>query len=155
MNVPDILATDWLILRRHLLKDLDGFGKFMVNPTATTCMAFTTDQRTHAGTRQLLEYVIASYETDQQVFSFADFSTDVYVGSGGIQPLEDEDAVEVYYTVLPEFQDQGLAMEAVRQLITYIWEDTDVQIAVALLVPEDVPQARVAEKLGSTDNGPI
>ena len=137
MNVPDILATDWLILRRHLLKDLDGFGKFMVNPTATTCMAFTTDQRTHAGTRQLLEYVIASYETDQRVFSFADFST------------------EVYYTVLPEFQGQGLAMEAVRQLITYIWEDTDVQIAVALLVPEDVPQARVAEKLGSTDNGPI
>ena len=103
----------------------------------------------------MLEYVTASYETDQQVFSFADFSTDVYVGSGGIQPLEDEDAVEVYYTVVPEFQGQGLAMEAVRQLITYIWEDTDVQIAVALLVAEDVPQARVALKLGSTDNGPI
>ena len=144
-------------MRRHLSKDLDGFASFMENPTATVYLSFTAEQRTYAGARQMLEYVIASYETDQPVFSLtiAGSSSDAYLGSCGLQPLEDGDGVEVFYTVLPEYQRQGVATEAIRRLINYVFENTDEQRIVAFVVLENISSIRVLEKLRFADNGPV
>ncbi len=103
----------------------------------------------------MLENVIASYDAEQPVFSLtvADPSSDAYLGSCGLQALDSGHGVEVFYTVLPEFQSQGLATEAVRRLTTYVFEEAGEHRIVAHVVPENVPSVRVIEKLGFVDDG--
>ena len=156
MKIPDNLKTNRLVLRRHHLKDLTAFTKFLEHPTATAYMAFTPEQRTQAGAKQMLEYVIGSYDTNEPVFSLtiADRNSDVYLGSCGLNPLEGEEAVEVYYTVLPAHQNTGIATEAVKRLLEYLLESSEARRVVAYVAPENASSVRVAEKLGFVDDGP-
>ena len=155
--MPDLLISERLVLRRHHSKDLDAFAGFMTHPTATAYMAFTPEQRTSDGACQMLDYVIDSYETDQPIFSLtiADPHDDSYMGSCGLQPLVEGDGVEVYYTVLPEQQNRGIATEAIRRLLEYLFEQTDTRRVVAYVAPENLPSVRVAQRLGFVDDGPI
>ena len=157
MKVPDKIVTLRLILRRHRIDDLEAFISFLAHPTATRYMAFTADQKTPAGARQMLEYVIASYETDEPVvsLSIADPTTDTYLGSCGLNPLPDENAYEIYYTILPVYQGQGLATEAIRAMIDFAFSEAGIDRVVAFVVPENIASVRVAEKLGFEDAGPV
>ena len=157
VKVPDLLKSKRLVLRRHLPKDLDAFAEFLTHPAATAYMAFTPEQRTVAGAQQLLEYAIGSYDTNEPIFSLtiADHHSDTYLGSCGLNPIEGEDGVEIYYTVLPAHQNQGLATEAIETLIAHLFETTDIRRVVAYVIPENVPSVRVAEKLGFVDDGAV
>ena len=157
MKAPGILRTDRLVLRQHQMTDLDAFAGFLADPTATAYMAFTPEQRTRAGAKQTLEYVISSYDTREPVVSLtiADPDSDAYLGSCGLNPLEGEEGLEVYYTILPEHQNRGLATEAVKRLLGHLFETTEARRVVAFVVPENVSSVRVAEKLGFVDHGPV
>ena len=104
----------------------------------------------------MLEYVIASYETKEPIFSLtiADPHSDAYLGSCGLNPHEVAGDVEAYYTILPEHQNKSLVTEAVKRVLEYLFEAAGLQRVVAYVVPENVPSVRVAEKLGFVDHGP-
>lgn len=156
-RVPEKMETERLVLRKHQMEDIDAFAALLSHPTATQYMAFTPEQRTRSGARQMLEYAIASYASDNPIFSLtiADPNSNAYLGACGLNPLPDDDEVEIYYTVLPEHQNKGLATEAVRALIDFVWNCTDIQTISAYIVSKNIASIRVVEKLGFVDTGPV
>ncbi|WP_370566353.1 GNAT family N-acetyltransferase [Cyanobium sp. LEGE 06113] len=154
MKMPTRIRTQRLSLRKHELKDLEAFQAFLSDPVASRYMAFTPEQKTQAGARQMLEYVIGSYQTATPICSLtiADLSTDQYLGSCGANP--DGKDIEIYYTVMPEHQGKGYATEAARALLNYLSATTESRL-IAYVILESLPSVRVAERLGLIDAGPI
>ncbi len=158
IQVPTRLVTERLVLRRHILADLDPFAAFLADAADTRYMAFTAEQRTREGAQQMLEFVIASYSSEAPIFSLtiADPASDAYLGSCGAQPLaEDGSEFEIYYTLMPEHRNQGFATEATQAVAGFLFESTDAERLVAFVIPENLPSVRVARKLGFDDDGPI
>lgn len=157
MNVPERIESSRFLLRRHREADLEAFAAFLTDENATRFMAFTEEQKSHNGARAMLDYVIAAYSSVEPVFSLtiADPQSDEYLGSCGLQRITDEEGFEIYYTVLPEYQNVGLATEPTMVLIDYVFDQTETNQLVAFVVPANVASVRVAEKLGFIDDGPV
>jgi [ribosomal protein S5]-alanine N-acetyltransferase len=56
--------------------------------------------------------------------------------------------IEIGYTVYPEFRRQGYALEAVRALIAWAYQEHQVERFVLSISPENTPSLRIAERLG-------
>jgi len=72
----------------------------------------------------------------------------VAVGAGGYKGAPADGAVEVSYSVLPEFQRRGFATEAAGGLAERAFEDERVDRVIAETLPELIPSIGVLVKLG-------
>ena len=155
MRGPPTLTTQRLILRAHRLDDLPAFTEFLADDNATRYLLVTDEQRTPRAAKQRLESLIASYSPEQLSFSLAiaDRYSNGYLGSCGLHSLEDGSGVAVYYTVMPTAQGNGIATEAVRELVDHVFQELGIEKLVAFVFPENVASVRVAEKLGFVDVG--
>lgn len=71
------------------------------------------------------------------------------VGVGGFKGGPDADgAVEIGYSIVPEFQRQGLATEAVQRWVAFALASPDVRVVVAQTLPHLVPSIGVLVKAG-------
>jgi len=70
------------------------------------------------------------------------------VGAGGYKGAPADGAVEVDYSVLPEFQRRGFATEAAGGLVDRAFEDEGVQRVIAETLPGLIPSIGVLVKLG-------
>ncbi|NNU27681.1 GNAT family N-acetyltransferase [Isoptericola sediminis] len=154
---PEGLADEGIVLRRHRPSDHAAFAAFLTDPDATRHMAFTEDQRTAQGARDMLDYVISAYGTEHEVLSLtiADAADDSYLGSTGGSVTETDGVVEIYYTVVAGEQGRGVATRAVRLLLDYLFGLPEVTAVRADVTVENQPSVRVLEKLGFEDSGPV
>ena len=158
LTIPDGIMTRRLHLRPHTLDDFDEFVEFMTDDVATRFLNFDAEQRTLDGARELLAYVVQSYETDQPVFALAitERSNNAYLGSCGLSALADDpEGVECYFWLLPRYWGWGYATEAMRALLYFAF----VELGIARVVT-NVPKAndrayKVAENAGMTDEGQV
>jgi RimJ/RimL family protein N-acetyltransferase len=77
----------------------------------------------------------------------------VAIGQGGFKGPPVEGAVEVGYSLLPEFQKKGYALEAVAALIDWAFGHEEVVRVIAETLPDLTPSIRLLEKLGFTNIG--
>ncbi|MEV4919343.1 GNAT family N-acetyltransferase [Streptomyces tirandamycinicus] len=154
---PELLPGGGFILRRHRSADGEAFAAFLTDPEATRYMAFTAEQKTTQGAQSMLDYVISAYGSDHEVLSLtiADAADDAYLGSIGGTATETEGVVEIYYTIVPGAQGRGLATDAVRLLLAYLFALPGVTSVRADVTIENRPSLRVLEKLGFEDRGPV
>ena len=77
-------------------------------------------------------------------------ATGELVGDCGLvtQVFPDRNEIEVGWHVKRELQGLGLATEAARAVMHYAFEDLGLTTLISLIRPENIPSARVAEKLG-------
>ncbi len=76
------------------------------------------------------------------------------VGYIGLHPKEELDnAVEILYAVANDMQNQGYATEAAVALIHWCFETTDTPFISAIVKPDNIPSARVVQKLGFEQHG--
>lgn len=155
MRVPEQIDASVCRLRRHRTDDIDAFVGFATHPTASRYLAFTPEQRTPEGARNMLAHVIAAYDSADPVVSLtiADPVTDRFMGSCGGHP--DGDGFEIYYAVLPRHRRHGLATAAARTLVDYVFRHTKVPRVTAYVVAGNVGSVRVVEKLGFVDSGTV
>lgn len=114
----------------------------------------------HPFSRQESEYWI---ERNQQRYREDGFglwamelrATGELIGDCGLvtQVFPDGNEIEVGWHVKHERQKQGLATEAARAVIHYAFDELDLPTLISLIRPENVPSARVAEKLGMRIDG--
>jgi [ribosomal protein S5]-alanine N-acetyltransferase len=82
--------------------------------------------------------LIAIHKTDQAV-----------IGDIGFMGEPDEEGVvEVGYSIVPEYRNQGYATEMARGLITWAFEEKGIQIVTAACLDENIGSIKVLEKLG-------
>ena len=152
MKVPQQLETDRLILRRLIKDDIQPFYKFMSDPESTRHMAFTDEQKNLEGAKEMVEWTITSYATDDAVFVLAITLKDGgdYIGSLGASPDPDADATEIFYTLLPDYRGKGYAVEAAKRLVNYLQNEEQTSRITAYVMTGNAPSIRVAERLGMT-----
>jgi [ribosomal protein S5]-alanine N-acetyltransferase len=69
-------------------------------------------------------------------------------GPPGVNALHRDDAVEIGYTVMPQYRRHGYASEAVRALIRWAHEERGINVFVASISPENMPSLALVRRLG-------
>ena len=59
------------------------------------------------------------------------------------------------YQLHPDYQRKGYATEAAKELIRYLFEETDTQLITAQAVPQNIPSIALLRKLGFVHEGTI
>jgi ribosomal-protein-alanine N-acetyltransferase len=76
------------------------------------------------------------------------------IGNGGLKGRPSADGtVEVGYSIIPKYQQQGYAPEATEALVAWAFGHAQVTRVIAHTLPELQPSIRVLEKLGFTFTG--
>jgi RimJ/RimL family protein N-acetyltransferase len=156
VKLPPVIETARLIIRRHLGEDEAPFVEFMTDAKATRFLDFEPEQKTEQGARELLEYVISSYDTEDPVFALAiiDKETGAFMGSCGLSPLADEQGAECYYSLLPRYWGWGFATEASIAMLYYAFEELQLPKVTAHMSDKNTKAWNVARNLGMADKGP-
>ena len=158
LTIPNGILTRRLYIRPHNEGDVDGFVEFMTDDVATRFLNFDPGQRTAKGARELLGFIIASYETETPVFALAitERSNKTYMGSCGLSPLADEkNAVECYFSLLPSYWGWGYATESIEALLYYAFVELEINRVVANIPDGNQSAFSVAESAGMKDAGTV
>jgi RimJ/RimL family protein N-acetyltransferase len=83
-----------------------------------------------------------------------DGNSRVAIGNGGFKGAPENGAVEIGYSIVPEFQRQGYAAEAVRALIDWSFSHHEVTRVVAETLPELHASQALLRKLSFRDVQP-
>ena len=157
MNILNILETKRLIIRPFNERDINSFTSFMMNETATKYLNFTDEQKTPEGAKTLIQSIINSYNTQFSAFALAITKKDngIYIGSCGLSSIENDDEVECFYALLPQFWKNGYAIESVRKLFEYAFLDLNLSKIVAYVHPRNTRSWKTAERVGMKYMGQI
>jgi len=158
MKLPTILKCRKLNLRPIEEKDFDGFCSFLQSERATKHLLF---QKTDLGSVQEITHnfrrLLDSKDSRDSYFVLviADKHTDEYIGLVGLAPDYNSDALQIYWSVLPEYWNQGYASDAVKKVISYAFEKLNVYRIVAYSHPDNLASTKVAIKAGMSHSGTI
>lgn len=73
----------------------------------------------------------------------------VVIGDVGFKGrTEGSDTVDIGYSIIPAYRNQGYASEAARTLIDWAFAQPGIERVIATCLPSNVPSIRVLEKLG-------
>lgn len=149
VKLPDRLETQRLILRPCIIKDYPDYLEFMQDERATQYLAFSPEQKTETGAKQLFEFVLNSYESDNLMFVLAIClqDSDRYIGSCGLNLLNDDEA-ECYYTLLAKYWGRGYGSEVTFSLLNYAFRELKLKKIIACVSENNPASWRVAEKVG-------
>jgi len=129
----------------------------MQHEEATRFLLFSAEQKTPAGIRALFDHTIASYLSDDPVFSLAAAGkqTDAYIGSVGMAPDETRGGMQIYWSIHPAYWQQGYGAEAAEALIQYAFDELGFDTLAAYTHPGNIASLRLAQKVGMQYQGKI
>jgi RimJ/RimL family protein N-acetyltransferase len=148
MNEDFLLETDRLRLRPYRLEDVDLLHAMFADPEHMRFYPATLDR---AGTEAWIGRQLERYETDGYGLWVAERRSDGgFVGTIGpaLQEVEGERHVEIGWHVRPGLKGRGYAPEAGAAVRDWAFATLDIDHVISLILPENTPSARVAEKLG-------
>ena len=91
MQIPEILTTERLTIRKFRPEDKPMFIDFMTDKETTKYLEFSATQKSPQGATHLLDFILESYKTDEPVFSLAiENQNNGYIGSCGVSKIDDE-----------------------------------------------------------------
>ena len=148
---PDPLprALGRVLLRRLALADLRRFQAYRHDPAVGRYQGWEP-QPDHEATRFIEEMSQVDLFPRGAWFQLAIAirSTNEIVGDVGVCVAADAPRAEVGFTVAGEAQGGGLGTDAVRALIAFIFEQTDVKEVVAVTDQRNIPAIRLLERVG-------
>ena len=145
-----ILETPRLILRHQVPADLDDLWALYCDPEITKYIPDAP--RTREEAREELEWHMNGHHRNPDLGLWATIhkETDKFIGRCGLLPwtIEDQQEVEVAYTIARSYWGHGLATEAAQAILQYGFEILNLSRLVSLIEPENIASQRVAEKIG-------
>lgn len=147
--IPKSLNTKRTLIRPFVKSDEDSFVDFMTDSEATKYLLFTDEQKSLQGAKDLLNFILASYESQHPIMALAVVDKDDnYIGSCGAAPLEDSEDVEFYFSVARSKWGSGLATEFSQKLIQHLFEVQKLPRLFASCSGENLRAQKVLQKLG-------
>ena len=145
-----ILETPRLSLRHQVPADLDDLWALYCDPEITKYIPDAP--RTREEAREELEWHMNGHHRNPDLGLWATIhkETDKFIGRCGLLPwtIEDQQEVEVAYTIARSYWGHGLATEAAQAILQYGFEILNLSRLVSLIEPENIASQRVAEKIG-------
>jgi RimJ/RimL family protein N-acetyltransferase len=142
------IETERLRLRAYRRDDVDDLAEMFADPEHMRFYPapYTRDQTQASVDRQLESYRDEGFGT----WVIEDRETAGFLGTAGpsIQLVEGLREVEIGWHVRPGAKGRGIAPEAGAAARDWAFANLEVDHLISLVRPENVPSARVAEKLG-------
>jgi [ribosomal protein S5]-alanine N-acetyltransferase len=142
------LETERLVLRGYRRGDVEDLAPMFADADH---MRFYPAPFTREQTVAWIERQLERYRDDGfGLWVIGDRATGEFLGTAGptIQVVEGVREVEVGWHVKPGRKGEGVAPEAARAARDWAFANLRVDHLIALVRPENLPSARVAEKLG-------
>jgi RimJ/RimL family protein N-acetyltransferase len=145
-----ILETPRLILRHLVISDLDDLWALYCNPNITRYIPDAP--RTRAEAQEELEWHMHGHPKHHALGLWATLHKEMgkFIGRCGLLPwtIDDQQEVEVAYTIAQEYWGQGLGSEAALGILHYGFGTLDLNRLICVIDPENIASQRVAEKIG-------
>jgi len=142
------LETERLLLRPLWRDDVDDMFAIIGDPVA---MQYYPRTFTREDAVDWIERNLLRYERDGHSFMAVVLKTSgQMIGDCGLvlQEVEGEPVVEVGYHFRRDCWGHGYATEAARACMDYAFRELAVERVISLIVPENLPSRRVAERNG-------
>lgn len=145
-----ILEAPRLMLRHQVPSDLDDLWALYFDPEITK---FIPDApRTRQEAQKELEWHMNGHPKNPQLGLWATIHkpTGKFIGRCGLLPwvIEEQNEIEVAYTIARSYWHQGLATEAARAIRDYAFETLNLSRLICFIDPQNLASQRVAEKIG-------
>lgn len=145
-NAPT-LETDRLILRLPEAADFEAWAAFMADPETTRFLGGV--QSRAAAWRGMASILGAWTLRGYSFFSVIDKESGLWAGRVGPWYPEGWPSAEIAWSIAPEFQRRGYAVEAAVAAMDFAFDSLGWTEAVHCIDRENVASAGVARKLGS------
>ena len=146
------IDTDRLILRKFKITDAESFLYYRTNPKvalyqSSDWLNYTMDKALEFATRQGNNEPGIPGDWFQIAVELK--SNGKLIGDCAIHTLQnDPRQVEIGYTISPEYQNMGYAMEAVKALLDYLFKDLNMHRVIAVADVRNSSSVKLMEKLG-------
>lgn len=143
------IETSHLLLRPFTQADLNDLATLNGDTEVMQYISAPLSQEQVAG---IIEWFIAEWHRlGYGWFALFEKATETFVGQCGLQCLEgrpDTDDVELAFVISRVFWGRGYATEAAQAVLTFGFEEVNLERIVAVTMPENTPSQRVLNKLG-------
>ncbi len=148
MSLLEIIKTDRLILKPLSLQDKEVFLAYRGNPEVFQFQSWDPPnlQEVENFICQNLTVVPNTPDTWLQLGIY--LHNDLLIGDIGLHFLEDNDQMEIGYTLAPEHQGQGYAFEAVKVVLDHLCLDLGKHRITASVDPDNQRSINLLKKLG-------
>lgn len=148
------LETDRLILRGMRVSDAEDMYAYAKRPSVTEYLTWNPHGSVEE-TREYLTYVAQRYRTgDFYDWSVVDKESGHMVGTCGFTSFScPNDSAEIGYVLNPDYQEKGLATEAVRRVLTFGFEELGLHRIEARFIEGNTASLRLMERVGMTFEG--
>lgn len=153
MSTFKTITTDRLILRKLEIVDREDFFKYRSLPEVYEYQSFIPKNI------NAVDDFIIGIPTTPNIpntwfqLAIVNKNVDMLIGDIGIHFLEDNDQIEVGYTLAPSYQGQGYAIEALKAVINYLFFDLKKHRITASVDPNNSKSIRLLENLGMRKEG--
>jgi ribosomal-protein-alanine N-acetyltransferase len=151
-----ILETDRLILRKLTLGDAEAVFAYASDPEVTRYVAWDT-HRSLEDSKAFLKHTIRKNKRgDEPDWGIVYKGDQRFVGTCGFAGWEAGHArAEIGYVIRREYWGQGLMPEAVRAVVSFGFENMDLNRLEARSIAENAASTRVMEKAGMLYEGTL
>ena len=142
------LETKNFVLRAFESKDLKHFAAYRANPTIARFQSwsdYTYKDALHFF--QNTNYSNFGGVGNWYQLAIANKQSDVLIGDLAVHFVDDQQ-VEIGFTVSPEFQGKGVAIESIKALLNFLFLELKKHRVIAITDTENTPLCRLLEKLG-------
>ncbi len=157
MIIPKEIVSKRLILRPITREDFEVFSDIIKDGDMVTNLRLILKMNSENNTQQLFTSLIESYNTINPVIVVIVINKEsgVYLGLCGLVPIKDENNIECFYYLLPKYRGHGFAIEAMKKLIQYSFEELNIARIIAFINPVNSKAWKVAERAGMKYMGQV
>jgi len=150
MKVPERLETKRLILRHYIDNDFESFTLLMKDDSVSKNQYMTSEQHTSKNEKSLFSSIIDSYNSPKPVLAWVicKKENEDLIGTCGLKSQGDNEAVECFYALLPEFRRNGFVIESMLKILEFSFKELKIPKIVIYLHPENTRGWKVAERIG-------
>lgn len=149
------LLTDRLVLRRYGPGDVEGYAAIRNDPAVARYQSWSLPFPMDRARSHIDDFVAMDGPTAGEWFGLAvaDRATGALIGDLPVRVDGAFPVAEIGYSFTPSAQGQGLATEAVTALVDWLFERYGLRRLEAYLHPDNLPSARLLERLGFLHEG--
>lgn len=147
------LETRRTILRNLTIDDLEQFHRMLQSEAVMQYLPDPIPTRTQS--KEILKWLISCYAKNRpdDIVKFTvgveDKQSSRLIGWNGFGPLDFDPAeIEIYYGLTEEFWGKGVATETTAAMLRYGFETVGLERVVAVMMPDNIASAKVAENVG-------
>ncbi|PHR27203.1 MAG: GNAT family N-acetyltransferase [Fluviicola sp.] len=145
--------TERLLFRKVTWDDFDAWTKLFVSDDVAIFLGLDPKLSVKELTQKWFDKTLDRYDKNLgSMNALIDKKSKRLIGQSGllVQTIEDEQRLEVSYSILPEFWRQGFAYEAANACKNYAFEKEWSENLVSVIEPANIGSERVAVKNGMT-----